>query len=407
MAICGFNRIVALPFFEYKVQLFELVFLGFIVYIGIKNIRLLEFDKWLKIDRALLFLLLLSVVNVLVHPESQVLLENMGTIYLIAVYYIISRVLRHSRDIQNVLRLGFGSLAVAMIVVCSFLILLYFIMDIKHGIYVYKNYPYLGNVIRLQGLSSSPGLLVSCIAFCMFMFQTAPIKKRNWLLPVLLFILAFLTLSKEFFWSCFLLLMYGFVQKFDLEKQWWPYVTIGLVSIGILFFVFFLPCQNRDCLKKSHVLGNPIKVTEKISIRPTSYFYLQKSALAQIVTHPIFGVGFGNYQKNNQAYKMAGFVPNNIPAYEPHDNFLSRVAEYGIGYLIFILLFFDGLGELYQRIKLRIDAKFAGILLFLIIYIIIEGLYLGSMHFRHYWVTLGMFAGLILNENSWKGFKVQ
>ncbi len=378
-----------LPHLDSKFQLSEILFLLLFPL----SIPLLKKIKFTPIDYLFLGYASLFIINVFLHPELNVLLEVSGTLYLVSMYFLLSRFLAQVPQIDAYLKKAFLGLLVFACISAIIGYLLY-VFDLSTRYVIdYKDYPYLGDIVRWRGFSASPNMLSSIICICIFFIQSSAMKPlQKWLITLLVLCIAAMTFSKElaafFALLLFMLVIPKLFRRLPLRLTLPYFGIVTIVMVALTFFVY-VPKQletNLNYDNKQVIAHEAIFSTEHLDVIPTSYYYLFQAAKTFITRHPIAGIGVGNFQFDLKNLKKEGGYPSNIPIYETHDFYWGQIAE--IGFTYFIFLFFLGWGyiHLIKNEAGIFNERYHLFFVITIIFILIESAIINTQHYRHYWI---------------------
>lgn len=261
-----------------------------------------------------------------------------------------------------------------------------------------EDYPYFGNVYRVQGMTHTPAMLVSLLSFTAILTLTEGVKKTpsKWVNTAVFFMLvtAILTLTRSVtfaFWGVFALVLFkkwGFSKKIFLSTA----LALTLFMTISTHFIFISKTNPQlENLYKSIFTSNKIIFEQGNYIAlETCYLSMKRSAVAIWQTHPIFGVGTGNFVESNTYMQKIGIYPAKLPVYEAHSTYLGTLAENGIFALLAVILFFGLLTQQIIRFGNLKNDLFAVALLLCLTSVFIEGIALDTMNFRHYWLLFAV-----------------
>ena len=191
-----FSHLFFLPILGYKLQFTELVFLtvlGFTVW-DYKNILK---RKLFDLDKVFIYLGFLLLVNFIFHPQSNVVLIIVQSLYLISVYFVFSTLLfsLEHQVIKKVLK-GAADYGLWILIAIGFIGFgLYYLFDYSRFVLIYHEYPYFGDVFRIKGFSYSPNIFISLL--CFFICLKVAFSKFNYSLFFIVLALALASLTKE------------------------------------------------------------------------------------------------------------------------------------------------------------------------------------------------------------------
>ena len=403
------TNLISLPFVKEKVQIAELLFLPIFV-LGYRYIfddfRRKAYKKWF------LYLPFLYVcINLLssfINGGLSSMLESFGKVYLFLFYWITWSVFRHfsESELKAFLYKYVTFTSIIIIFTCFVGFLLWF-CGVPNMTGEPENYPYLGIVYRANGLTRTPGMLISVINICapILVLKCATSKqKTDFLLLILLLIVAFFTFSKSniFLWAnVVLLFFYLFLQKKNNEKWLNQFNLFVLFALGFVFFVFniathFLPIPKHfealEAFKAQYISDHIVAQTHNYDIYETCYLSTKRAAISVFQKNPFLGVGTGNFDAALPQLKAEGLYPKDLPIYNPHSTFTGALAENGIfGFLAMTLFLFLLLKKAFLN-KQNSSLYFA---LFLCFFTAIsEAFVADTMNFRHYWFLFAIVAAI-------------
>ena len=124
------------------------------------------------------------------------------------------------------------------------------------------------------------------------------------------------------------------------QQPWQNYSLsfLCLINLQLNKVNFFLYFSNKNELNEKDYLDKTEVVFQikKIKAYPTAYLWLNRSGRKMIKEHPFLGVGFGNFAKEVDQHKLEGFYPKNLSSLRAHDNYIGLIAQYGLGFLLFL-----------------------------------------------------------------------
>lgn len=377
---------IYLPVLHRKIQVFEIIFCIFLLS-GARSI-LASLQKPFPLKWPLLAFAFLAVLNTLLHWESQVLLENSGTLYACMIPFVFSHALFNTDAPGKVIEKGFLGGIILLLLMCLAGLILHYVGWISDMVLVYEGYPYLGTVVRVTGLTNSPNKVVAFAAVGIYflLYQDTRLSKNvKFLLILSLLVTAFLTYSKEIVIVFFVPIIL-YLQK-RRRSRYLSYVALVAFIVSIVSLTYFYLAKDENLPEREDVVSSE-KVADfsVISVYPTAYYFLFRSSLIMAKEHPVSGVGFGNYLQTIEAHKKRGFYPTTLDVYEAHDNYSGLVAQYGMGYLILIVWFIFAFWNLQKQLP-PVEGQFVGaVLLFFFLF----GFVYFSYHMRFMWMFFGL-----------------
>ena len=402
----GFQSLFYFPYFGYKIQLPEIIFLLGSILMGVDFLK--KKNSWpimSTIDIAVIFYMLVVLISSIFNSDINVWIEFLGVLYLCLTFFWI-KILLQKIDDKNI----FNSIRKAFII-CGLLValfcilgwsLLYF-LDIENTLaFIYKNYPYFGDSIRASGFTPSSHMAASFLNIAIVFIVTGFISQnRISFVETLLFlilVLAYLiTLAKVVVLLCIVILFFLYsCYKQEIPKYLeYPFKAFwGVCILFYLFAIHFLitPKSAEYALQPEKFKVNySIAETKDYYIIPTAYSALKYSALLFGKENKWIGIGYGNHQHKLNELKIAEKFPNHIPNYSPHSTYMGAFAELGIlGVFAILFLFTSIFNKLKQDDIINIKCWLGIKAIFLLA--LIEAISTDIMNFRQYWVLLGVLA---------------
>lgn len=400
------NSLFNLPFFGSKLQVFEIFSLIVMAYAVIKYLtrKLMFFWSWL--DTALLLLTLAILLSTFMNYTKDSALESVGSLYLFIFYFIFSRLLAFFSNTEYIVKTGFKGSLIVCVIAGWIGMLIYLIFDNSEFVTLYFNYPYLGDVVRMIGFSSSSNVLVSNI--CIAGLILIPLSKKIplWVWIVVLVTILF-TLSKEIFLyaaggAIFFLYKKGKIKRLGLIALM---SMIAFIYIGLIYFTFDLNKKNlTEPINPLVVSEEPIHLGN-FDVYPTIYLHLAKSELNISQNYWPWGCGKGNFIHTLAEEKANGNYPEKMLLNEPHDIYPGLVAECGLAGLIALIFFPFAIWKTAVEFRKNNKPPFlVTSLFFILILITIESLALGTLQFRHYWIVFAVLNAFYI-KNKFQTFE--
>ncbi len=412
----SFQTILSLPLVDAKIQPPEIIFLLTLFFL-LFNFKKIPFSKikWNNLDIALLVYLSVVFGTAFFAKNYHPFFDFFGLVYLFVNYLVIRLFLISmenkfedfiSKDIlwMGLIAAAFGILGIGAT---------YFSGD-NHLGFIYKEYPYLGDTIRVDGFTTTPHMLASILNISIIFLLVSFFEKRDFQKIIFLFIL---TLAYIFsFAKIVVLLIIGAIfifvkkQKDSLNpilKNSLRFLSLFLFTIYMLSTHFILVGKNNpklDVIKeRAFNTGEIIGETQNNYIIPTTYYSLKQSAFHLGKKNILTGVGAGNHGVFLNDLKEQGLFPKHIPNYDPHSTYFGSFAETGIFgltailYLTFIL--FKMSNQLlktkkYYNIKVAIAAC---LLIFFM-----EAISVDAINFRHLWLVFAILSAMYNLEQNEK-----
>ena len=375
----SFQRLFYTSWTYYKLQVPEVVFLLILVYFLFKA-------RYFRVRLSTLWPIILFVfwtaITAFYHWKRDSWLELLGLIYLMTLTGLVSSFTALNEDgIKQVLRYFIYGVSVNCIL--GFIGYLLNIGGINTAFgFVYDHYPIVGNVYRIQGLTSHPIMLGNLIICSLFLSKfLLPMERKSIVIILILGLL--LTFSKAILLALSSVLIGGILFKKIQYKFLAGAISIVLIFIQLAFTHFNL-LDDSNAPDSRYWNKERINLAGNIDVSTTSYYFLKKACLKMGIEHPIFGVGGGN---SNAAIKTA-FLSNKNSDLDPHSLYFGTFAEYG---LLGLFLFFVIIFTIYKLIR-NMDVKWnkyqqAFALIFL--FFLLEGISSDIINYRQIWLFIG------------------
>lgn len=391
---CGFQSIFNWPFLSDKIQLPEFVFLaGLFCFPAMYHPKTLPhispFGSWCIAWCLIHFVLWLA------HPSISGMLETLGVIYLILLalfcHQIISRYAPTFSKLiwhQSLFILGWTMSAVAVVTY-----LLAMTIWPNPTAQIFFDYPYFGDVLRLQGFTSTPAMYVSIITLpigsCLMQHRESKGQSIHLISAAFFSLVALLTFSKSMLFILWLWIAWFY---FDARHRRFMVIFSGIVLLGLhVILTHFLWVENtrftQDQFRNSPYTSNTlIWQGPSWSVIGSGYYCFKRTAWELFIDQPFTGTGPGNYNHAINHQKELGKYPQHLPSYDPHCSFLGALATLGIGGgLLWLMIFYALFHRFIQTGWSAADPeKFYMALLCSIM--LFESISMDVMNFRHYWV---------------------
>jgi len=412
----SFHDILTLPIFGSKIQPPEIIFLFILIFL-LFNFQKTEFLK-LKgnnLDLALLSYLGVVFCTSLFAKNFHPFLEFFGLVYLFINYFIIRLFLVSIEDkLEGFIKKGvlwMGILAAIFGILGIFTT--YFWGENTLG-FIYKDYPYFGDTIRVEGFTTTPHMLASILNVSIIFLLISVLEKRDFKKIILLLILSLAYIFT--FAKIIVLLIIGaifiFIKKQNVSINSLLKNLLRLFSIFLFAFYMFATHfifvgKNNPHLEtikeKAFNTGEIIGETQNSFIIPTAYATLKQSAFYIGKEYWLTGVGAGNHGIYFHELKNEGLFPKHIPDYDPHSTFMGSFAETGIfGFLAILFLAFSLFKISNQLLKTKkyynLKIALAGCLLIFFM----ESISVDSINFRHMWLIFAILSAIQNLEQNQK-----
>jgi len=313
----------------------------------------------------LVFYLVASLLSLLNSSNiNNSLVEFIGILYLIALFYLIVNVIRDKNTFEIVINSWLiTSALVAFLGILG--IFLAYVFGIKTFLVKeYAAFPYLGNIYRAYSTFGVNAKFVSSyltisfpISLALLLNSKAGKKRLFYYITLILFIcVLFFTFSRG--WLGLAVAAYMVLARFRKPERYYRYLMV-LVALFIILFGLFIFLTSRwqfvDFQTKKITVKNNTKIIpgraftdnseelEKVSAEigyiDTTYYRLKRVAMEMILDHPLIGVGLGGFNDEIRKYKKDGKLPDIFPALDPHCMFLGKTAQTGlIGLIALVIL---------------------------------------------------------------------
>jgi hypothetical protein len=308
--------------------------------------------------------------------------------YLVGIYFVSSRMLRLGIINFQTAFLGIRDLGILSIVIAlagpfvSFL-------DLRELKYL----PFIGEVWRSKGFFPTPSLQASVLFLVFFVIFRWPIPNTK-LVFGSIFALLF-TLAKSLY-----PVIGNIVLSFWIRSGKWT--AFILVLITYLLITHFIPLPGNLSQQPEYVGQEVLIKNESFQIVGTKYWDLKKRLLQCLPGNFLLGLGDDGFVQWQQKE-----YPQEQDYLEPHCTYLGSLIEWGLLsvlglYFIFQSVFASGQHEKYTSPEAmgtiasnheQVSNLMLGISYFLL-YGLVEMFNMDVLHFRHWWLAVGLFNGL-------------
>ena len=380
-----FSHLLFLPKLAYKLQLTEIVFLILSLFFVYKT----RFDsiRITGMDKSFIFFILILILNLTMHFDKSVLTDIIGFLYLVVLYFLLSKVLnsfnkeikalilKYTADIGFWILIGIGILG----------FLLYYFLGYSKFVLIYHDYPYFGDVFRIKGFSYSPNLYISLLSF--FIILKYSFSRLNFYHIFAVFTIALMSLTKETLILISILFAIELYRKLAYKKIALALVILsGLIYVILSFFIFTTKPVKNNIESRKVFTDNPVYQYNKLKIYPTTYFEVIKSGVKMTKENALAGVGLGNFRKKLKIYKQNGIYPQYFQTYDALDSYTGLASQLGIIYFVFLLSIIANIRKVVNQVPTNLRFP----LILFLIYIFFESFALGNYHFRHYYIFLAI-----------------
>jgi hypothetical protein len=397
-----------LPVLGYKFQLPEVVFLLGLILLGLGkiNFRWRAFDR---LDWGITALITLVAIGALGGDFKESWLGVLGWGYLYAGYLLFSRI--EVGDMHARLKLvSQGWMGAAILVSIGGIVgVACWRLGVDNFLVHEKYLPYWGEGARAASFVRHPDVLANLIVYA-FIFYTC----RHWrdlnlsrfsstLILVVLFAVALILSFSKFLILIPFVFLLVFMRLHPRRVGGLRLMVFVLAGGSMLLFLlgthYFLISKSDWQAERSKM---DAFITEKVvwegrevNIVETAYVPLKRVAWQAGWEHLPFGIGMGQFPEFLQQQIADGKAPN-IPAYDVHSSYWGLWAESGmlgaLGGLIFVYCLFSYLWSWYRREKTREEYVYWIGVTTMLLYVLVEGMVLDGLHFRHHWFLWVMVA---------------
>lgn len=405
IVLCCFPHLTKLPITGYKLQPSELIFFLLSIfiftqksfYIYLTNTFTAMFKKKAYLILSISFYLSVVFISTGFNFFKTTLLETIGVLYLVTAFFVLFYIFSHDR---------FGNpgiwkkrLIFSMIIAgASGLVGWFFhMLGFENPTGIVRNYPYFGEVFRLQGFTATPAFFFNIVGTAFIMIWMSDDRKAEFNSgKILLFILGaalVLTLSKSLLIILICILLFEVLKK-DIPKN---LKTIGFITaFGIFIFLqtathfLFVSSETATTeetfIDDTYVSNLPIYQSGDFCILETNYLLYKRSAIIAGYRNPLFGVGLGQhtYFLQNLATEPAYIDKYHGQSGDSHSTFTGMFGELGIlGFLSVIFLFMT-----LFKVTMHLPSQFWWTVLFFTL----ESINADIMNFRHFWIFIALIA---------------
>jgi O-antigen ligase len=195
---------------------------------------------------------------------------------------------------------------------------------------------------------------------------------------------------------------------FIFEKRFNPLIAFAGLSILILL-IPFLPSTYRDRFITLSAFTAENGIYQDTSFRGRTSEML--TGLTMFASHPILGVGAGNYPSNYQHYAQLIGIEFRAQARDPHSLYVQLLAETGIlgtiAFLGFVFFLIQALNRACRNIELSPHLHdwlpwISAIRLAIISYLL-TSIFLHNAYIRYFWILVAMaLAAIQITDNLLK-----
>jgi len=245
---------------------------------------------------------------------------------------------------------------ISVLITLVLLIELYFSFSPYFQIVDYTNYNFsFANV--LKGATANKNITAASILiktpfviYLILIFKNRAIQFFLSIISFSTFYLVFLLSARSAiiaFFSISIALLFTFIIRFIKDKSILKDPAISMIMGSLLFSVIFFQLNFRNYNSASFIKRVSTINIEDESTNQRIRFY--KHSINQILSHPIIGVGLGNWKIKSIDYDKEDVRGYTVP-YHTHNDFLEMGAELGlVGLLLYFLIFYYPLKGLLQN----------------------------------------------------------
>ncbi|MBP7699219.1 MAG: O-antigen ligase family protein [Saprospiraceae bacterium] len=384
---------IILPIVGNKIQLPEIIFLLIFPLVALQLYR--QKPSLGKLDVLLLLYLCSHFISAIWSGQVNSILEVIGKCYLILVYFCFREITRSIDEFlfYQLFKKSFLLLALFLIITGLGGWLLIKNGTVNPMVMEYVNYPYLGTVQRITGMTPDPCMFASltiCTIFILLAFLPLTFVQQAIIIACICATL--LTLSKSNLLLLFGIILYVFYRKKWLHKR--LAVCLYIIFFVIAnFFTHFAVLKNTQPINTEIINPTATFSFSNKNIHETIYWGRKKTLWATFLANPLVGVGAGNSNQLNVVFAEKGLICSTFePVCDPVSTYLGTLAEVGIiGGIILLLLIIE-----FIRIYARPNNLLKFCILLCFIVGSIEASFTDMLNFRHYWILLGVLVGLQL-----------
>jgi hypothetical protein len=326
----GLEELITIPLAGNKVQIPEIIFLFYAlsIFINFKEIRLNTRD-FNKLDISIFTYFLAVGLSFTTNQTRNSFGELLGITYFMSLFFLTKGLILSNYHLYpKIQEYVLKAAVLGAIVAISFGLLgyaLFYINGSVHYIWYYKDYPIIGDAIRIKGTVSNPitlcGYLVSLTILLL------PNKSFN--SKTKIGIIAFLILGVLATKTKSLILLFSIALVYLTRYQGHILARLSAQGIAVLAIGFYLitshflvsSANNTALLQNKGFGSNSIAYkNDQFLISPTAYTVLKQSALLAFQSSPIVGIGGNELIK----YSSTLFAQNKLtidPNCAPHSTF--------------------------------------------------------------------------------------
>ena len=409
-----FTKLFYLPKIAYKLQLPEIILLAVWILLLCSGIGRAELKKRLyslhRLDLGVLLLLLASLLSSLAHLNWKSILDLATLTYLAGLYLAVSLIVRQLSQPLQFIKSRFlimGNIASATVLLSLLALLAWPAIPLELSDNKYL--PAYGYVQRIEAMTMSPNMLASMLYLVIFTglftrLNRSLFQSLNWRWALVWLASLFFTFSKS------IVLVFGGVafllSRFPGQARWLRWFGLSAAGLVIVFYLFSSKlllaragAGLSQALQEQPYVSRQIKqLSPSLVLWETTYLVLDRMSLAAFTQAPLTGIGPNQFTNFLAAQQASGNYPAHLSLYNPHSLYLGTLAEKGLlggfALLAFLSLLFQHCRQTYAQVKKETErALIWGCLLFLGVWAV-ESWAMDTLHFRHFWIVLGLLGGL-------------
>ncbi|PPR49227.1 MAG: hypothetical protein CFH15_01316 [Alphaproteobacteria bacterium MarineAlpha5_Bin5] len=364
-----------------------------------KNIK----DEFNYIDLCVIYYLISCIISFLLGSKYFISYEDIfGYFYLTFLYFYIKFLL--NKKFTNLIITFF----VISALVCSIIGLIgftnsLFVNKSNFLLHFENNYPYFGEVNRIQSIMRSPSMMCNFLIIGVCASFIKLLKNKSYInFLIFIIIISCFTLSLTKSLICLILSLYIILISYSNFKRNLKitFSTFAIILVILIYFtishflISFEPIKNYNdnifILVDKYYKYTFFK--HEIFIYPTSYYYNKIASMLAFSNNPLFGVGIGNYNLFIDELKTFNNFPLNFPNWDPHSTYFGELAEKGILGIISLFLFFIFIFYLLAKNINYFGNDLLILTIAVLIFVLIDAISLDVTKFKHLWIYLAIIS---------------
>ena len=373
-----------------------------------------------SLDIPILLYLVVSLLSIINSSNiKSSLVEFIGILYLITLFYLIVNVVRDRKMLEMVINFWLITSALVAFLGILGVSLAYFFEIKTFLVKEYTAFPYLGKIYRAYstfGVNSKfvSSYLTISLPICLALLLNSKAGKIRlfYYVTLILFIcVLFFTFSRG--WLGLAVATYMVLARFQKPEGCYKYLKV-LIAIFIVLFGLFIFLISRWQFVDFHIKRTTVestatikpgiaftdnrgeldKASVEIGYMDTTYYRLKRDAIEMIFGHPLIGVGIGGFNDEIRRQKKEGKLPDILPVMDPHCMILGKAAQTGLlGLIALIILWWKVIRKAlnmssvardnyYQIISWAIFSSLVGF--------VIQSIDMDIMNFRFLWFLFAL-----------------